>query len=42
MWMCFAGTPSSIALFYAQYTLNPREEYHQPKLRNVVYSCILS
>ena len=33
---------SSIGLgvFYAQHVLNPREEYYQPRLRNVVYSCL--
>ena len=29
-----------LAVFYAQHTLNPREEYYQPRLRNVVYSCL--
>lgn len=29
-----------LGVFYAQHTLNPREEYYQPRLRNVVYSCI--
>lgn len=30
----------NLAVFYAQHTLNPREEYYQPRLRNVVYSCL--
>lgn len=29
-----------LGVFYAQNTLNPREEYYQPRLRNVVYSCL--
>lgn len=30
----------NLAVFYAQHTLNPREEYYQPRLKNVIYSCI--
>ena len=33
-------TDLQLAVFYAQHTLNPREEYYQPRLRNVVYSCL--
>ncbi len=29
-----------LAVFYVQHCLNPREEYYQPRLRNVVYSCL--
>ena len=29
-----------LGVFYAQHTLNPREEYYQPRLKNVVYSCL--
>lgn len=29
-----------LGVFYAQHTLNPREAYYQPRLRNVVYSCL--
>lgn len=29
-----------LGVFYAQHTFNPREEYYQPRLRNVVYSCL--
>ncbi len=29
-----------LSVFYAQHCLNPREEYYQPRLRNVVYSCL--
>ena len=28
----------NLAVFYAQHVLNPREEYYQPRLKNVVYS----
>lgn len=27
-----------LAVFYAQHTLNPREEYYQPRLKNAVYA----
>lgn len=33
-------TKANLAVFYVQHTLNPREEYYQPRLRNVVYSCL--
>lgn len=33
-------TEAGLAVFYAQHTLNPREEFYQPRLRNVVYSCL--
>lgn len=29
-----------IGVFYAHHMLNPQEEYYQPRLRNVVYSCL--
>jgi len=29
----------NLGVFYAQHTLNPREEYYQPRLRDVVYRC---
>lgn len=30
----------NLAVFYAQHCLNPREEYYQPRLRNILYSCL--
>ena len=30
----------NLGVFFAQHTLNPREEYYQPRLRNAVYSCL--
>jgi len=30
----------NLAVFYAQHMLNPREDYYQPRLRNVIYSCL--
>lgn len=33
-------TENNLAFFYAQHTLNPREEFYQPRLRNVVYSSL--
>ena len=29
-----------LGVFYAQHILNPREEFYQPRLRNIVYSCL--
>ncbi len=29
-----------LSVFYAQHMLNPDEAYYQPRLRNVVYSCL--
>ncbi len=31
-----------LSFFYAHHMLNPQEEYYQPRLRNVVYSCVHS
>lgn len=30
----------NLGVFFAQHTLNPREAYYQPRLKNVVYSCL--
>jgi len=35
-----ADTKENLAVFYAHHMLNPHEEYYQPRLRNVVYSCL--
>lgn len=29
-----------LSMFYAQHMLNPNEAYYQPRLRNVLYSCL--
>ena len=29
-----------LSAVYAKHTLNPREEYYQPRIRNVLYSCL--
>ncbi len=29
-----------LSMFYAHHMLNPQEEYYQPRLRNVVYTCM--
>ena len=29
-----------LSMFYAHHMLNPQEEYYQPRVRNVLYSCI--
>lgn len=31
---------AGLAVFYVQHLLNPRAPYYQPRLRNVVYSCL--
>ncbi len=36
----FADPSRKLAVFYVQHCLNPREEYYQPRLRNVIYSCL--
>ncbi len=33
-------TKENLAVFFAQHTLNPREEWYMPRLRNVVYTCL--
>jgi len=33
-------TNANLAVFFAQHTLNPREEWYMPRLRNVVYTCL--
>lgn len=33
-------TKANLAVFYVQHMLNPDEEFFQPRLRNVVYSCL--
>lgn len=35
-----ADTENKLAMFYAHHMLNPQEEYYQPRLRNILYSCI--
>ncbi|MBQ8509950.1 MAG: beta-lactamase family protein [Clostridia bacterium] len=30
----------NLGVFYVQHVLNPREEWYQPRLRNVVYGCL--
>ena len=35
-----ADTEEKVALFSAHHMLNPQEEYYQPRLRNVLYSCL--
>ena len=33
-------TDLNLAVVYAHHMLNPQEEYYQPRLRNVIYSCL--
>jgi len=33
-------TESRIGMFFVQHTLNPREEWYQPRLKDSMYSCI--
>ena len=35
-----ADTACELAVFLTQHCLNPRESWYQPRLRNVVYSCL--
>ncbi len=35
-------TRCNLSYFYSHHMLNPQEDYYQPRLRNVVYSCINS
>ena len=37
----YIDTSINMAAVYAKHTLNPREEYYQPKVRNAIYSSIL-
>lgn len=30
----------NLAMFYAHHMLNPHEEYYQPRIRNVLYTCL--
>ena len=36
----FIDPQIGLAAVYAKHTLNPRENYYQPRLRNVLYSCL--
>ena len=33
-------TEERLGVFFVQHTLAPREEWYQPRLRNVVYACL--
>ena len=35
-----ADTENDVALFFAQHCLNPREDWYQPRLKNVLYGCL--
>ncbi len=35
-----ADPKARLGVFYAQHTLNPRESYYFPRLRNVIYECL--
>ncbi len=35
-----ADTDLNLAMFYSHHMCNPQEDYYQPRLRNVLYSCI--
>ena len=37
-----ADPDTGLSVFYAHHMLNPQETYYQPRLRNVVYTCINS
>ena len=33
-------TKLKLSMFYTHHMLNPQEEYYQPRIRNVLYSCL--
>ncbi len=33
-------TKENLAVFFVQHTLNPREEWYMPRLRNIIYTCL--
>ena len=35
-----ADTENNLAVLYSHHMLNPQETYYQPRLRNVLYSCL--
>ncbi|MBQ7793398.1 MAG: beta-lactamase family protein [Clostridia bacterium] len=35
-------TDNRLSMFYTHHMLNPQEEYYQPRLRNVLYTCLNS
>ena len=36
----YMNTDLNLGVFFVQHCLNPREEWYQPRLRNVIYSCL--
>lgn len=36
----YMDTGLKLGVFYVQHCLSPREEWYQPRLRNVIYSCL--
>ena len=36
----FADPERKLGVFFAQHCLNPREEYYQPRLKNVIHACL--
>ena len=36
----YVDTDLKLGVFYAHHMLNPQEEYYQPRLRNVLYTCL--
>lgn len=36
----YMDTEIGLGVFYVQHCLNPREEWYQPRLRNVIYGCL--
>ena len=33
-------TKEKLSVFFVQHSLNPREEWYMPRLRNIVYTCL--
>lgn len=36
----FMDSDLNLAVFYAHHMLNPQEAYYQPRMRNIIYSCL--
>lgn len=36
----YVDPTAKLGVFYVQHCLNPRENFYQPRLRNVIYSCL--
>ncbi len=37
---CYIDPKNKLSAIYLKHSLNPREQYYQPRVRNVIYSCL--